>query len=82
MPGETGATARRASVQKTKTPGREPPGESRFSTFFNVAAIGGKSPRLLRLCPYGTGAGCSCQSGFAVLGDAAENISRVAFVND
>ena len=37
---------RPARCLKTQMPGRvKPPGRSRFSTLFNVAAIGGKSPR-------------------------------------
>jgi hypothetical protein len=39
-------------LQKNESPGRErPPGASRFSTLFNVAAIGGKSPRTID-CPW------------------------------
>jgi hypothetical protein len=36
---------KRSRAWKRKRPVREPPGASRFSTLFNVAAIGGKSPR-------------------------------------
>ena len=36
------------SPLKNESPGRKrPPGASRFSTLFNVAAIGGKSPRII-----------------------------------
>ena len=35
-------------LRKTNRPGdKTPPGVSRFSTLFNVAAIGGKSPRTI-----------------------------------
>jgi len=41
---------RRLKRYKTKKPGRKgPPGASLFSSLFNVAAIGGKRPRALRL---------------------------------
>jgi hypothetical protein len=50
------------SPLKNESPGRKrPPGASRFSTFFNVAAIGGKSPRTLRLFDHIIGIVGVCQ---------------------
>ena len=47
---------------KNESPGRKrPPGASRFSTLFNVAAIGGKSPRALRLFDHIIGVVGVCQ---------------------
>jgi len=48
---------------KNESPGRKrPPGASRFSTLFNVAAIGGKSPRL-RLSVESIALSAGCQAG-------------------
>ena len=72
---------RMKSPLKNESPGRKrPPGASRFSTFFNVAAIGGKSPRTLRLFDHSIRAMSVCQArGVAPLsGCAAELLNAQA----
>jgi hypothetical protein len=56
-----GEAAKKGTVMDTKNAGRAaPPGESLFSSLFNVAARGGKSPRVSIVCSvYGASAASS-----------------------